>query len=94
MGFVVFVVFAVVVLFVCLFAFFGSSYRAAIISIILLSVSYLLFVVVQVGRTMSKDLIFPGRSQMLPTWIMESTTKVRLNNANINGTLIFNLLLS
>jgi hypothetical protein len=25
---------------------------------------------------------------------MESTTKVRLNNANINGTLIFNLLLS
>ena len=43
---------------------------------------------------MSKDLIFPDRSQMLPTWIMESTTKVRLNNANINGTLIFNLLLS
>ena len=42
---------------------------------------------------MSKDLIFPDRSQMLPTWIMESTTKVKLNYANINGTykfLIFN----
>ena len=74
-----------------------SYHLKAILLINLLPVSYLLFVVVQVGRTMSKDLIFPDRSQMLPSWIMESTTKVKLNKENINGTfniLVFHLLLN
>ena len=49
--------------------------------------------VVQVGKTYSKEIRFPDRSQMLPSWITESTTEVYFQTDKLQGKhLQYNLL--
>ncbi|XP_052089257.1 uncharacterized protein LOC127725998 [Mytilus californianus] len=41
--------------------------------------------IVQVGKVQNKDVIFPDKSQSLPSWVTESTTSIKLNKATLGG---------
>ncbi|CAG2255062.1 unnamed protein product [Mytilus edulis] len=42
-------------------------------------------IIVQVGKVQNKDVIFPDTSQSLPSWVTQSTTKIKLNKATLGS---------